>query len=165
MYSSIQSFRIVINSGKITIADPCVFEDTIDKVKLNNVRKGIWEVFFFYDYKRDLVHAIARHERPSILSSKNKKYEIEVYSNQIGFFDTKFYRNDTVAKKMPVENMTRYKNGDLWYCAMTYICNNAPEGAGSCGFGAITDTTQKPHIVLAKKSWLGDFIEFEICIN
>ena len=29
-------------------------------------------------------------------------------------------------------------------------------------FGAITDTVHKPHIVVAKKSWVGDYVEFEI---
>jgi hypothetical protein len=54
------------------------------------------------------------------------------------------------------------KKGDLWYCAMSYIANHGPNGAGAFGFGAITDTVHKPHIVVAKKSWVGDYVEFEI---
>ena len=48
---------------------------------------------------------------------------------------------------------------------MSYIANNGPNGAGAFGSGAITDTVHNPHIVVAKKSWVGDYVEFEIRLN
>ena len=162
MFSQVQQFQFIIKSGKIIIADPSVFGDTLDAVSLRNVRSGIWTAHFTYGCLGDFQHAIAKHEKPSILSHRQKSHEIEVYSDQIGFFDAKYYRNDAFAKEMPFEPYQTVKKGDLWYCAMSYIANHGPNGAGAFGFGAITDTVHKTHIVVAKKSWLGDYVEFEI---
>lgn len=162
MNSYIQQFPFIIKSGRMVIADPCVFEDTLDAVSLRNVRSGIWTAHFTYNYLGQLEHAIAKHEKPSILSHREKLFEIEVQSEQIGFFDRKFYRNDQIAKELPIEPYRIVKKGDLWYCAMCYITNHGPIGAGSYGYGAITDTVPKPHVIIAKKSWVGDYVEFEI---
>lgn len=162
MFPAVQQFQFIIKSGKMVIADPSVFGDTLDAVFLRNVRTGIWVVHFTYNYNGELQHAIAKHEKPSILSHRQKFHEIEVYSDQIGFFDAKYYRNDAFAKELPYEPYQTVKKGDLWYCAMSYIANHGPNGAGAFGFGAITDTVHKPHLVVAKKSWIGDYVEFEI---
>ncbi len=162
MYSYVQQFQFIIKSGRMVIADPCVFEDTFGAVSLRNVRSGIWTAHFSYNYAGNLEHAIAKHEKPSILSHREKIHEIEVQSEQIGFFDRKFYRNDQLAKELPVEPYVIVKKGDLWYCAMSYITNHGPNGAGAFGYGAITDTQSKSHLVIAKKSWVGDYVEFEI---
>jgi hypothetical protein len=76
MFSQVQQFQFIIKSGKIIIADPSVFGDTLDAVSLRNVRSGIWTAHFTYGCLGDFQHAIAKHEKPSILSHRQKSHEI-----------------------------------------------------------------------------------------
>ena len=162
MIDTVVQFRFIVKSGRLIIADPSVFDDTEKMVKLRNVRNGIWTVQLIFSMLGTLERVLARHEKESVLRAQTSKREIALRSSQIGLFDASNYRNDAQIMGMPIESYKTYQKGDLWYCAMCYITNHAPQGAGAFGYGVITDSDHKSHIVVSKKSWEGEFVEVEI---
>jgi hypothetical protein len=154
--------RFIVNSGRLIIADPCVFEDTNNAIKLKNVRKGIWMVYISLSGSGCLDHVVARHETASVIGVKNPKKKIEIFTSQIGLFDASIYRKDKYALGMPMEAYETENEGDFWFNAMCHIVNNNPEGLGAFGYGINSYTRQKSHIVIPKKSWDGEYIEVEI---
>jgi len=162
MIDTLVQFRFIVKSGRLIIADPSVFEDTENMVKLRNVRNGVWTVQLLFSMLGILERVVARHEKASVLRARTSKREVTLISSQIGLFDAAHYRNDAHIQGMPLESYKTYKKGDLWYCAMCYITNHAPQGAGAFGYGVITDSDHKSHIVVSKKSWEGEFVEVEI---
>lgn len=165
MIDTIVQFRFIVKSGRLIIADPSVVDDTENMVKLRNVRNGIWTVKFIFSMLGVLERIVARHEKESILRARASKREIALRSCQIGLFDAVCYRNDARINGMPIESYKTHQKGDLWYCAMCYITNHAPQGAGAFGYGVITDSDHKSLLVISKKSWDGEFVEVEIFRN
>ena len=162
MLETVLQFRFIVKSGRLIIADPSVFEDTNNAVKLNKVRKGIWMVHFTFDTLGYLERVIARHEKASILLARQTTKEVEVFSGQFGLFDAAVYRKDDLVIGMPLEPYETQNKGDLWYCAMCHITNHAPQGCGTFGFGVVGDTISTSHRVVSKKSWDGECVEVEV---
>jgi hypothetical protein len=162
MIETVLQFRFIVKSGRLIIADPSVFEDTENAVKLRNVSNGIWMVYCTYDADGFLNHFIARHEKSNILSARKRQRTVEIFSGQIGIFEASVYRKDHLAIGMPIEPYETFEKGDLWYCAMCHITNHSQQGSGTFGYGVVSDTQFKSHIVVAKKNWHGDYVEVEI---
>lgn len=156
------SFRFINQSGGMVIADPCVIKDTLDCIELDRVRKGVWCVDVEFDRGYNVTKMKATHEDARIMQATFEEFNIEVQSEQIGFFDSDDYRDDEMAMAMPRENYKTVKDGDKWYCAMSHITNTAEYGAGSYSYGAIAEIDNGYHKVTARKSIDNYYTEFEI---
>lgn len=156
------SFRFINQSGGMVIADPCVIKDTLDCIELDRVRKGVWCVDVEFDRGYNVTKMKATHEDARIMQATFEEFNIEVQSEQIGFFDSDDYRDDEMAMAMPRENYKTVKDGDKWYCAMAHITNTAEYGAGSYSYGAIAEIDNGYHKVTARKSIDNYYTEFEI---
>ena len=156
------SFRFINQSGGMVIADPCVIKDTLDCIELDKVRKGVWCVDVEFDRGYNVTKMKATHEDARIMQATFEEFNIEVQSEQIGFFDSDDYRDDEMAMAMPRENYKTVKDGDKWYCAMAHITNTAEYGAGSYSYGALAEIDNGYHKVTARKSIDNYYTEFEI---
>ena len=156
------SFRFINQSGGMVIADPCVIKDTLDCIELDRVRKGVWCVDVEFDRGYNVTKMKATHEDARIMQATFEEFNIEVQSEQIGFFDSDDYRDDEMAMAMPRENYKTVKDGDKWYCAMAHITNTAEYGAGSYSYGALAEIDNGYHKVTARKSIDNYYTEFEI---
>lgn len=155
------SFKFINQSGGMVIADPCVIKDTLDCIEIDRVRKGVWCVDVEFT-GLSVTKMKAVHEDARIMQSTQDEFNIEVQSEQIGFFDMDDYRNDKVAMAMPRENYKTVKDGDKWYCAMAHITNTSTFGAGSYSHGALAEIDNGYHKVYARKSIDNYYTEFEI---
>ena len=156
------SFRFINQSGGMVIADPCVIKDTLDCIELDKVRKGVWCVDVEFDRGYNVTKMKATHEDARIMQATFEEFNIEVQSEQIGFFDSDDYRDDEMAMAMPRENYKTVKDGDKWYCAMAHITNTAEYGAGSYSYGVLAEIDNGYHKVTARKSIDNYYTEFEI---
>jgi hypothetical protein len=154
--------KFINKSGKMAIADPCVFKDTVDCIRFDKVRRGIWCVTASVTDEFELKQFKATHEDARIMTSENETHNVLVQTEQMGFFDDEDYRNDKVAMLMPREPYKTVNDGDKWYSAMSHITNTADYGVGVYECGAIADISNGVHKVIARKSIDGTYVEFEI---
>lgn len=136
------TFSVV--SGTLVVSDPCYTPDVWCRGELKNVRVGEWNASMVetdqgnwgirvgvLSIRHQDIHSrkgLIRHEAP---------FEVGVDSGQAGFFDERFYRDDSVITQQPPQS---WSDGESkWYdycCSLTL----SPTQGGVLPYGAVTSS-------------------------
>lgn len=110
-----------IKSGKMVVSDPSY---QVPRTILENVKNGTWvastEIRNCGDFG-DLVHWLYAAHTSNESGVKSKIYNLGVHSEQLGFFDSEFYRNDEMAADLPKFYFCGnddVESGDSWHSAV-----------------------------------------------
>lgn len=154
--------RFINRSGKMVASDPAVGVGGDTLIVFDHVRKGVWIGTILFDNQMFLKTMMITHEDSRIMKATNFEIDAEIISGQFGFFDLENYRNDEETIGMPIEPYDIYREGDVWYCAMSYITSNAKGNAGGYDYGIVTEMPEGIRTVEAYKSIDNQYVQFII---
>jgi hypothetical protein len=142
-----KEFEIV--SGKVRITDPCYSTDTWCSTEVEKVKKGKWNAFVVKSDEGDWGMRCAVLEvwhsdyKKDDVINDNMEFidaDIGVDSGQAGVFDSKFYKNEKVAKNFYAGvTTTPFDADDLWY---SLSCDQTlgEESWGVIPYGAVSSS-------------------------
>lgn len=142
-----KEFEVV--SGKVRITDPCYDAGTWCSTEVEKVKNGKWNAFVTKSDEGDWGMRCAVLEvwhsdyKKEVVIFDNMKFidaDIGVDSGQCGIFDSKFYKNEEVAKKFYDGVTTNpFDKDDLWY-SMSCDQTLGEEQWGAIPYGAVSSS-------------------------